>query len=127
MEKLGFQARAPRGVKLSKPPPRKLSTGEICKDERENSEIQELSKLVQNSSTELNNNCLAEDYRLTTGSDPDGLNLCSVCDHSEGDTYISLLHIFIFVSLSFIVVISFVCSSGLSNFIQLIFWGFILK
>ncbi|XP_056009181.1 uncharacterized protein LOC125667385 isoform X3 [Ostrea edulis] len=84
MEKLGFQARAPRGVKLSKPPPRKLSTGEICKDERENSEIQELSKLVQNSSTELNNNCLAEDYRLTTGSDPDGLNLCSVCDHSEG-------------------------------------------
>lgn len=68
MEMLGFKARAPRGKKLSKPPPRKLTPDEIIKRRLDNMNfnngIWELSDLEQSRFIEVNNNEVEKVYRM---------------------------------------------------------------
>lgn len=68
MEMLGFKARAPRGIKLSKPPPRKLIPDEIIKERLDNvnfnNGIRELSDLEQSRFIEVNNNEIEKVYRM---------------------------------------------------------------
>lgn len=68
MEMLGFKARAPRGIKLTKPPPRKLTTDEIIKERLDNvnfnNGIRELSDLEQSRFIEVNNNEIEKVYRM---------------------------------------------------------------
>lgn len=74
MEMLGFKARAPRGMKLSKPPPRKLTklTDEIIKERLDNvnfnNGIRELSDLEQSRFIEVNNNEIEKVYRMKPAS-----------------------------------------------------------
>ncbi|XP_061198300.1 uncharacterized protein LOC133206363 isoform X2 [Saccostrea echinata] len=92
MEMLGFKASAPKGVKLSKPPPRKLNIKtEAILDQLENRNfnngIRELSMLEQSRSMELNNNYIEKSNGLTHDSCPASLNCLSnvISNKGQGD------------------------------------------
>lgn len=88
MEMVGYRLRAPKGVKLSKPPPRKLTPEEIIKERLQHtsfsSGIQELSNLDQSRHLDVNDNDWEGLGEMTSGipnqTEIDAQSSCSIKD-----------------------------------------------